>query len=212
MSIRLHLLNARSKLDPVRERVERAFARGVEAVTALLPASNIDVVVRADPFVIPETGMVSVSPAADVVYLTIDPANPNLFTDFDTEFVAALGHELHHCMRHGGPGYGCTLGEALVTEGLACHFETELRGGAVPFYARALEDNVLEAMWGRAKSELKTSSYDHDAWFFGSSERGIPRHTGYSLGFSIVAQYVRNRATPASRLWAEPAEAFYDGV
>src|SRR6266852_4448589 len=161
MSIQLHLLNARGKLDLVRERVERAFSRGVEAVSALLPVSNIDVVVRADPFVLPETGMGSYSPSADVVYLTIDPANPNLFTDFDAEFLTTLGHELHHCMRHGGPGYGGTLGEALVTEGLACHFETELRGGVVPFYARALEDKALEALWARATSELKNSSYDH---------------------------------------------------
>ena|GEM_PF-559063 len=196
----------------VRGRVERAFSRGVETVSALLPVSNIDVVVRADRLVIPETGMGGYGPSADVVYLTIDPATPNLFTGFDPEFVATLGHELHHCVRHGGPGYGGTLGEALVTEGLACHFETELRGGAVPFYARALEDNALEALWARAKLELKNSSYDHDAWFFGSSAKGIPRHTGYSVGFSIVAQYVRSRGTSASRLWAEPAEAFYVGA
>lgn len=212
MTIHLHLLNARGKLNPVRERVENAFSHGVATLSALLPIANIDVVVQANAFVIPETGMVGYSPAADVLYFTLDPANPNLWQDFDTEFLATLGHELHHCLRHGGPGYGRTLGEALVSEGLACHFETELRGGAIPFYARALDSGALEAMRARAHAELTSTAYNHKAWFFGSSAPDIPRHTGYAVGFSIVAQYIHRGGTPASRLWDVPAEAFYSGA
>ena len=208
MTIQLHLLNARGNLDAVRERVEIAFSHGVETLAGLLPIANVDVIVQANAIVVPETGMAGYSPWADALYITIDPANPNLFRDFDTEFLATLGHELHHCMRHGGPGYGRTLGEALVSEGLACHFETELRGGIAPFYARALDVGTLEAMRARAHAE-RNSSYKHRAWFFGSSEDGIPKYTGYSVGFSIVAQYIHNCGTPASRLWDAPAEAFY---
>lgn len=129
VTVNLHILNARGKLDFVRERIEKTFFYGVTTISALLPIADIDVIVQASTFVIPETGMGGWSPAADVLYISIDPANPNLLRDFDTEFLATLGHELHHCLRHGGPGYGRTLGEALVSEGLACHFETELRGG-----------------------------------------------------------------------------------
>lgn len=208
MTIDLHLLNARGKLEPLRERVESVFSRGVEAISALLPVSNIDVIVRAGP-AIPEIGIGGYTFAADLLRLTIEPDNPNLLMDFDTKFLAMLGHEIHHCMRHDGPGYGRTLGEALVSEGLACHFEAELLGSAVPFYAVALDGSALEAMRARAHLELKSSPYNHDAWFFGSSELGIPRHTGYALGFSIVAQYIERCGTPASRLWDVPAEAFY---
>lgn len=76
MTIHLHLLNARGKLEPIRERVENVFSQSVEAISALLPISNIDVVIQAGPFVIPETGMVGYSPSADVLYLTIEPSQP----------------------------------------------------------------------------------------------------------------------------------------
>ena len=71
---------------------------------------------------------------------------------------------------------------------------------------------MLEAMCARAHAELNSLSYNHKAWFFGYSEQGIPRHSGYSVGFSIVAQYRQRCGTPASQLWGVPAEAFYGGV
>jgi hypothetical protein len=209
MTIHLHLLNARGKLTPVRERVESAFAQGVTTISALLPIADIDVVVQATAFVIPETGIAGYTPAADTVYITIDPANPHLWKDFNTEFLATLGHELHHCLRIDGPGYGRILGEVLVSEGLACHFETELRGDTPPFYACALDNQALEAMRARANAELTSTSYNRRTWLFGSAEQGMPRHTGYSLGFSIVAQYIGGCGTPASRLWDVPAAVFY---
>ncbi len=43
------------------------------------------------------------------------------------------------------------------------------------------------------------------AWFFGSDELGIPRWTGYSLGFKIVRGYLaRNPGTKASALATAP--------
>src|SRR5262245_59787441 len=110
MAIHLHLMNARGRLVPIRERVQNAFPRVVEAGSALLPVSNIDVIVQEGPS-IPEIGMVGYALAADLLRITIEVANPNLFKNFDGEFLGVLGHELHHCARYDGPGYGKTLGE-----------------------------------------------------------------------------------------------------
>lgn len=206
MSIRLHLLNASGKLSPWERRLADAFAQSTETLAALLPVQNVDVVVQAGKRVIPETGIGGFSPSGEVVYITIDPDHPNFPSVLETEFLATVGHELHHCARHTGPGYGHTLGEALVTEGLATNFEAELRGGKAPFYACAVQGADLESLAQRARPELRSSKYDHRAWFFGSAARGFPRYSGYSLGFSIVAAYISRHATFASRLWELPAE------
>lgn len=208
MNVNLHVLDARGTMSALRGRVEAAFLDSVQRVALLLPIANIDVVVSCSKFVVPETGVAGYCPSADVLYITIDPENPNLLLNFDAEFLATLGHELHHCMRQGGPGYGRTLGEALVSEGLACHFETELRGGASPFYARALDASSLTALRERAHAD-RNSSYKHRAWFFGSTSEGIPMYAGYSVGFSIVAHYIDGHGIPASRLWNAPSDAFY---
>lgn len=84
------------------------------------------------------------------------------------------------------------MAAALVTEELACHFETELRGGAAPFYAEGLDRAGLEALWRRAQIELYSPSYDHKAWFLGSREPGIPRHAGYTLGFDLVQRCIQS--------------------
>ena len=158
MTIQLHVLNAKGRLDPYLERIERAFARGIETILTKLPVSQVDVVVSAGRWVIPELGMTGDSPSDGAVFVTLDPDNPNLLKDFDNEFMATLGHELHHCMRYGGPGIGTNLGEMLVSEGLACHFELELRGSSVPFYARALAAAELDRLWERAQRELNEAS------------------------------------------------------
>ena len=45
----------------------------------------------------------------------------------ETWIPATVVHELHHSSRvRTGPGYGVTLGEALVSEGLADHFVSEM--------------------------------------------------------------------------------------
>ncbi|MFD2813587.1 DUF2268 domain-containing putative Zn-dependent protease [Paracoccus aerius] len=44
-------------------------------------------------------------------------------------FGRALVRQLAHLLRWNGPGYGRSLGEALVSEGLAGHFVLQVLGG-----------------------------------------------------------------------------------
>ena len=84
------------------------------------------------------------SPASPIAYrpglfgLTLDPDNPQFATCIsDGTLRRQVAHEVHHCLRMAGPGYGRVLGEALVSEGLAGHFTRRLLGirrnrGSVP--------------------------------------------------------------------------------
>nr|WP_274517589.1 DUF2268 domain-containing putative Zn-dependent protease [Pseudomonas sp. GM18] len=61
--------------------------------------------------------------------MTLDPDNPNLLPSLRTGTLhRQIVHEVHHCLRIAGPGYGWTLGEALVSEGLAGQFVRHLLG------------------------------------------------------------------------------------
>ena len=168
----------------------------------------MDVVLHRNPsFVIPETGVCGYAPTANLVEISLDPNNKNFVSCFSMELAATLVHELHHCMRWRGPGYGKTLREAIITEGLAQNFEAEYRG-APPFYAVSLRDDQLKEMRVKSQIDLDSQSYIHADWFFGSETRGIPRHTGYSLGYEIVAEHLRVHKTSAVKLWAESAGVF----
>jgi len=201
----MHLLNASGVFDRYEKIITESFRESAQAITNILHVVNVDVVIQHSEHVIPETGMVGYSPTADRAFLSIDPKNKNLNKSFSMEFLATLGHELHHCSRHSGPGYGKTLKEALVSEGLACHFETELRDGVVPFYASTLSKNECSEFFKRMSPELDNEKYNHNAWFFGSKKLNIPKHCGYSVGYNLVNNYIAKNNIPASKLCSTSA-------
>ncbi|WP_411911731.1 DUF2268 domain-containing putative Zn-dependent protease [Rhodovulum sulfidophilum] len=78
-------------------------------------------------------------------------------------------HELHHALRWRGPGYGRTLGEALVTEGLAGHFAQQLYGGPPEKWESSLDAEGLAQAESDAAAAWDDEAYDHAAWFFGTA-------------------------------------------
>ncbi|HYF58486.1 MAG TPA: DUF2268 domain-containing putative Zn-dependent protease [Burkholderiaceae bacterium] len=190
--------------------LERVLRLAERRVVPLLPLTGrITVAVGVDPArTIRETGIGARAWAADRIDVWIDPAHPWVDAAGEEELLAMLAHELHHCARWLRPGYGTTLGEALVSEGLACVFETGFRGGVPPFWARALDAKQLQHAEATARPHLAARQYDHRAWFFGAPERGLPRHLGYSLGYHLVARHMRSTGRSAAQLAQVPAEVF----
>src|SRR5690625_1970846 len=107
----------------------------LERIERHLPLGHIDVVVERNPFaVIPELGVGGFSPSGHLVHVSLDPAHARFGEALEQHLPRTLAHELHHCARWRGPGYGRTLGEALVSEGLADHFDLEVHPGAEPYH------------------------------------------------------------------------------
>jgi len=199
--------------DPlIRELSSQLRALAQAAVTwtqSRLSLSDVSIVIYRDPMgVIPETGVGGFSPSAHVATIAVDPANPFFGGRMVTEVPATIVHELHHCSRWAGPGYGRTLLEALVSEGLAQHFEADFRGGAPPFYASALSPADLEWLSLRAIREFDSEDYSHSDWFFGSASKNIPKRSGYAIGFNLVGKFLRAHQSDAACYHQESAESF----
>ena len=125
--------------------------------------------------------------------LTLDPDNPQFATCIsDGTLRRQVAHEVHHCLRMAGPGYGRVLGEALVSEGLAGHFTRRLFGNPPEPWECAVTDDVLHAH-RPDKETLSAKWYNHAEWFFGAGGRR-PRWLGYTLGYRIVGDWLA--ATP----------------
>ncbi|HHR0680278.1 TPA: DUF2268 domain-containing putative Zn-dependent protease [Klebsiella aerogenes] len=142
--------------------------------------------IKAGKYVIPEKGHLGYTPEAGVVYLTVDPENP-VFAKNDAQSLERMfAHELHHAARWAGPGYGLTLGEVIVSEGLAGHFSLELLGGE-PEPWESLQSDVVQDYSSLIHEYWDRTDYGHDAWFFGAGN--LPRWLGYTAGFSLVSSY-----------------------
>ena len=144
--------------------------------------------------VIPQAGLVGFTdPMTGDVDMTIDPDSAVGMKDVFTKWLPAqLAHELHHSKRiKNGPGYGATLREALVSEGLADAYAFEAYPKLKTPWTDALTDEQEGAAWEKAQPELD-GNYPfaaHTRWFFGA--RDIPYWAGYTMGFRISQAYLK---------------------
>ena len=198
MSVNLHILRASGRLEKFETIIKKAFEAGIADVQNKFSLPVLDVVVVDDAdSAIPETGVGGSAPNAHLLYIYINPTFNNLEAVLDFEIRSTLAHELHHCARWASVGYGSTLLEAIVSEGLADHFDIEVNSGAPKPWSIAMSESELQSMMLKAEQEFN-SDYNHSDWFYGSKE--IPRWTGYSLGFKIVSDYINKTGKSASQL------------
>lgn len=195
----LHMLNARSALTPIMAEI-RAHAREMVAqVGERIDLPRFDLVVRAGDAVIPEWGIAGYAPAPGVIEVVLDPARVA-----PDHFRRTLVHEMHHLARWEGPGYGRSLGEALVSEGLAGHFVQQVLGGPPdPWDTTRPGSGSLKqasALWARR-------DYDHGEWFMGRGR--MRKWTGYGLGHRLVADHLAEaEGQDAATLVHAPADSF----
>jgi uncharacterized protein YjaZ len=158
---------------------------------------------------ISETGLGGFTdPQSGHVFIWIDPARRgDRRSDPFAWLPSLLAHELHHSKRIiEGPGYGKTLLEMLVTEGLADVFVREVFPGEPTFpWDSALAPDQSERLWQIARQELSRPA-NSARWLNGHED--VPRFAGYTLGYHLVLGYlgVEPGATAASAV-AVKAEA-----
>ena len=126
--------------------------------------------------------------------------------DFRNAILRTVFHEFHHVLRWDGPGYGRSLGEALVSEGLAQAFVHEVMVCPPESWENALAAEQLAEAGQLAHSAWYDESYKHDQWFFGTGQ--LPNWAGYSLGAYLVGRYLEERNTSALQSATLPVEAF----
>lgn len=95
------------------------------------------------------------------------------------QVIATVNHELHHMARWQNPGYGETLGGAILSEGIATYYE-EMISGWTPPWAQA---NVSGAALKSAIESWNDDKYDHSGWFF---EGKHGRWIGYGIGYQLA--------------------------
>ena len=173
-------------------KIDSSFRKATKIAEEKLKANKIDVIfVNAPRNIIPEIGIGGYSTGPYNIYISLDPN----FTNFlEEDMVLTILHEAHHCMRYRKPGYGKTLGEAMVSEGLAALFEAEINGKP-PIYATVkIKAKEIE----NAKNILNSEKYSQGEWFFG--DKNIQRWFGYTYGYRLCKSYSKKTGRTAAEL------------
>lgn len=196
----LHWLEASGSLAELRSDLIGEFDAAYKTVSRLMTPPRLDVLIqRLAGETIPEMGLVGRAYRSTMFTMTIDPDNPNLLPSLRTGTLhRQIVHEVHHCLRMAGPGYGWTLGEALVSEGLAGQFVRHLLGNdPEPWECAVTGADLL-----RSPVDLKTLEskyYNHGEWFFGFGAH--PKWLGYTLGYQMVGRWLASVGEIDAATW-----------
>lgn len=197
------------KLKALEPAIRELLTATLAKVQPALELTGVTIVVSSDASgTIPGYGVGGFTPNGTTVQIYIDPAYPEIARLLREHLPPLAAHELHHARRWQGPGYGKTLLEALVSEGLADHFAIELLGVPVPPWSDALPRTETAHYLELAQTEFDSVKYGHPRWFFGAGP-GLPRWTGYTLGFRLVETYqAAHGGASAAQLVNTRASAF----
>jgi hypothetical protein len=190
--------------------IEALIITTMEKVHGALPGPIPEVDVTAHDGS-PPTGAVGgfSNPYGGDISIKVYPDGDNVRKTLRVWVPPTVAHEMHHSSRIlAGPGYGSTLLEAFVTEGLAQHFAEEMfpTTPKPPWY-RELSLKQERALWKRAKRRLHDTSYDHDVWFHGAGQ--IPPDAGYSIGYNLVELFLSRQHATAAEEVLTSAERIY---
>ena len=207
-------------------RIERASTRALERQSRAVPGLRVpDVTVSLmvgdagdDYFAGPARGFSGNGSVPGFVTLTVLPTDENL-----GRLEAAAVHELHHNLRYSPGGVvwdpaTVTVGEQIVSEGLADAFARQLHGdtGYTPVGRPHLDDDdVLRRVVGGLDV---TGMREFIAWVhgdaaalrFGATPVGLPTGAGYAVGNRIVDAYLAATGTSAADALHVPSRAIVE--
>ena len=157
---------------------------------------RIDIVIieAQEFFVISNLGISGSAIGKSCIEVKINFSRRDLRKTIDIELPATIYHELAHLVREDSVGYGNTLLDSFISEGMSCFVEKSILPSKKISYIQKIKNEPK--LWNKAEKLLGKTKYDYSEWFFGSGK--LPNWTGYRLGYLIVEKFTKkNDATLA---------------
>lgn len=194
--INLLLTDANNNLSKVKGSILAAVKR-VESITLndldIKKDVNVLITNRAPMMIIKEDGIGGFTYSSDFIFLAINEEKVK------EEFIfEMLSHEMCHAKRLSvKPEYPKTLLEAIINEGLATFYESEISRNNQDrqFFIKCIEKRTREENLKILKyctPHLDDTKYDDGVFFF-RGNKDIPRWSGYSLGREIIKEFIEVR-------------------
>lgn len=197
----------------LRKDILRVTKNAIEQTSRHLPLHEVTIRIKNDSKkVIPGHAHAGWTHSAKDVQIKVNPTNSNKEHLLQVELSRSVSHELHHAVRAKVlPDEKRSLGSAVIKEGLATVFETEVWGGTPSEWAKPLAKEQMDDLLKKVFVESEDPHYNHDRWFFGTND--LPRWAGYSIGVFLIKEYIRLHPNEtAATLVATPEKVILDEI
>lgn len=208
----LHWLDATGDLSAWRDRITLQINDAYRAMKPYVKPTSMDILIeRGNETVTPETGMRTEIARPNLATFVFDPYNENFSETLKSGLISRqMVNTSHRAMRAAGPGYGFTLGGAMVSEGLAAQFVRLVCDSQAEAWDCVLSDDELGAYWPDQRTLMNTK-FDHGEWFSGAGDK--PKWLGHTIGTKIVENWLLSGvALSPERLISVPAPKVLNAV
>lgn len=172
-----------------RSKISNCVVRTLNNALKLLKyKKRVDIVVIESQsfFVIPKLGIGGTAIGKSCIEIRIDFSRKDLAKIIKIELPATIYHELSHIVRENSIGYGSTLLDSFISEGISCYVEKKaMPGKKIPYIQNIKEEKKF---WHRAKKMFAKTKYNYSEWFFGTGK--LPNWIGYRFGYLIVERFM----------------------
>lgn len=200
MNLYFHITKSIKKSKEIKSLIKTA----AQNMSGVFPLKDIDVVVVSGKTPLGVTGN---SLYKNTVMLIVDQKYS--WGKIKKNIQPTFYHELHHLARIKTVGYGKTLEEAIITEGLGIAMEEEM-GGNISMWNKFKNQKEFLFVYSTFQKKKENQKYNHDQWFFG--EKKFPNWAGYKLGYILVSLYCKKTNVKPSRLFNIPAKDILSNI
>lgn len=204
----IYVLNATRRFDDYIEQIKEIIEDVLRRYGEIIKVGPIDIVVAENAaMTIPGQGMGGYASSAHELYVPIDLDFGDTKTVIETHMASTIAHELAHIVRlQAGIAMAPagTLADNVVAEGIADHLSVSLYPNQDTPWTTGLSEDEFGSMKKKFLAESNEAEYDHNGWFYGSKEKGLPHWTGYTLGYALVKDYLQSTEKAAADILLVP--------
>lgn len=209
MNTQFTILNASGKFDAVLDSLRFEVQRSLIEIEKHIELPRLDIVISpcSAEYKTP-SGILGCVSTPFVIDLMLDSGHPDLLHIIKNELTAVIAHELHHAIRSNSGVQEHTLFQVLISEGLACHFETKFSNSVTSNFFGDVSVYLWPELYKKMHGALHSTDFDYPLYFGGKETAQFPNRAGYWVGFNLVSQYINKYGGCAATLINIPAERF----
>lgn len=189
--MQLFIQHSKSISVPYLNNIITEINRVAKKIPPTFPVTEADILIVVAETLLPVTGH---SQYQNTITFMINPLHK--WKDIKKEIPGTLYHELHHLARDMSVGYGKTLQDAVIAEGLALAYEEEMGCDISQFIT--MSTKTMQRVQEEFKKERLLKNYYYEKWFYKTPN--FPQWAGYALGYRIVQSYIQKTGIKPSVL------------
>lgn len=207
MPTKITILNASGKFNHALDLLKSKAQHSLIEIEKHIELPNLDIAISpCSEEYKTESGILGCVSTQYVIDILLDADREDLVEIINSELTAVIAHELHHVARASADIQSKSLFQSLVSEGLACHFETKFYGEITPKFFDEIKKYDWRDLYNKMQTHLKDTDFNYPIYFGGKDVAQFPNRAGYWVGFNLVSEYINKYGGCAATLVNIPAE------